>query len=333
MTVKEDAKGKQSIRLYTLEDMKKYMNNTEKDKKEQQILKKLHKADLTFRHVFINVIIIILCVLCMISIVRYLMMDVRSPEDNEQLIMCAVMTVFFLLLGALNNFWGDKLFDRFLTWVNGRYERKNQRISAGIKDLNSALHQLSQSNGVVVWDTIWGSGVAFMAVMFIVFFERCNKPAVLGLLTFNVIMLIGGHLIGKKIWLSHRFEKRICKYTKNYLEIADEDAYVASVDASVRIGVLGFAGLWMLTDAYVIGRLSDISFEPVAIPRAAIVKYTFFFEKKIAAKGLPIGILQCRLNNGKCVNYTLGRGKACDQALSVLNEQKIVWEQEELRYS
>lgn len=147
-----------------------------------------------------------------------------------------------------------------------------------------------------------------------------------------MLMLIGGHLIIKNIYKHRRFDRLIYKCTPKYIDISDENTYMDSIDRSVQRGILGFAGLWMITDEYIIGRISDVWFEPVVIPRSQVMKYIFFSEKKIAVRGLPVGVLQCKLNNGKCVNYEVGRGKGCKQVIQILNEQGIPWTQEEMRY-
>lgn len=305
----------------------------DKNKEEQESLKKYHNASIKFRHYFLNVIIIIMCIGLLASIIRYLLMEARGVKENEQLVMNIVAFIGSLLLWGLNNSWGDKLFDKFLSGINEWSRKRNEKGVKKISDLNSALHQLSQCNGVIVWDTIWGSFLVFMLAAFIASFNTCNKPVVLGSLAFLTIMLVGGHWIGKKIWMRHRFEKRIYSYTKMFWDIPDEAAYIEAIDKSIQRGVLGFAGLWMLTDEYMIGRLSDIYFEAVVIPRKEIVKCTFFNNKRIVAKGLPEGTLQCYLSNGKCVNYVVGRGKVCNQALQILNEQGIPWNLEETRYT
>ena len=191
---------------------------------------------------------------------------------------------------------------------------------------------MSQKNGVVIWDTIWACPVFFMTSV-LIFLRGGNIPLILGSIAFSLVMLFGGHYVGTRIWRRHKFEKRLLKYTKQYLNIVDEQAYLESVDESIKRGVLGFSGLWMLTDEFVLGRLSDIEFQVVAIPRKLMTYCTFFYNKRIVSNNIPVGVLQCHLKSGQNVDMEIGRGEVCEQVLRLLNIYRVPWEKKETKFT
>ena len=130
-------------------------------------------------------------------------------------------------------------------------------------------------------------------------------------------MLFGGHYVGNRIWCRHKYEKRVLKYTKPYLDILDEKAFLTSVDESIQRGVLGFTGLWMLTDEYIIGLLSDIEFQVAAIPRELVTYCSFFDHRRIVSDNISVGVLQCHLKSGQSVDMEIGRGSVCNQVLNL----------------
>ncbi len=309
------------------------MDDREKEQKEQEMLKKTYKFSVS-SHIFVaNAAILILGILCLVKAFQYMMMDSRTPHDNEQMIMCIVMLFILILLGIFNSFWAPKLMVKLIGRATEKQENKNTKTKGQIHNLQSALQKMSGAQGIIVWDTVWGSISVFMIVAFIIFYKTCNKTAVLGVIIFLLVMLFGGHMIGTIIGKRRHFDKKLCKYTKLYMDISDENTYIADLDASIQNDVIAFTGYWLLTDDYMIGRLSDISYEPIAIPRTSIVRCVFFFEIRINGRGLPIGILRLQLNNEKCVEFVLGRGNICNQTLRVLNEQRIPWSKEGMRYS
>ena len=303
----------------------------EKEEKEQASLRKQHAWSIKIRVIFLNLVCIIICLVSAWSVIRYLMMPERTAHDNEQMVMSCVGFVMFLFLLWLVNKGGDMLMEKYLAWIARTKEKQSQKGEKKITDLNSALHAMSQKNGVVIWDTIWAFGVFFFTGCLLP--KGGNKPLILGLLLISLLMLFGGHFVGTRIWRRHRYEIRILKYTMPYLEIVSKRAFLASVDAGIKRGVLGFTGLWMLTDEYIIGRLSDLEFQVVVIPRDQVTYCTFFFNKRIISDEIPVGVLQCHLQNGKCVDMEIGRGDVCNQVLRLLNEYRIPWEKKEMQFT
>lgn len=304
----------------------------EKDKIQQEKNKKFLEAKIKFQTICVNICTIMVCVLLLINMVHLLTQKSHTQTDYKQLLISVVMFVVFALLFGLNNFFGDELFQKFMSQIHKGYDKRNKKQLKKITDLNSALLQLSQFHGVVIWDTIWGACAGFMAVIFLAFFKTCNKPVVLGILVFLLTMLFVGHFVGMKMSRKHNFYKEVCKYTRQYIDLVDEEAYFKAVSESVTRGVLGFGAWWMLTDEYIIGRISDIFFSPVVVPRAAVKEYIAYCEKYVTAKGVPIGIIECRLVNGKSIKYVTGRGKVLTQVLLLLREQGIEWKEEEMQY-
>lgn len=308
------------------------MDDKEKRQKEQKMLKRAYKFTRSIKIFIANTAMVVFCIMCFVQTVKYLMMDSRTPHDNEQMTMCIVMFLVLILLFILCNFRASKLMDKLLSKGVKKRENTNVKARGQIHNLQSALQKMTGSQGLIVWDTIWGSISVVMIAAFVVGYKTCNKAVFLGIILFLLVMLLGGHKIGANMGRLKHFDKRLCKYTKRYMDIFDENTYIADVDASIQKGVIAFTGYWLLTNDYMIGRLSDISYEPIAIPRRVIVHCSFFFVRSISDRGLPIGIMRLQLNNGKHVEFTLGRGNVCNQTLRVLNEQRIPCSMEEMRY-
>lgn len=301
-----------------------------KEEKEQKFLKKLHDINIKTVRIILNALLIIMCLATGGSFLRYLMKQDRTSHDGEQMLICGVMFCVFAFILWLEHKRGAVIFGRFLKWIADVKESRNKKDENSITTLNTALHMISQKSGVVIWDTLWSVVAIFFALC--LFIKGSNKPLILGIVSVSLVMLFVGHYIGIKLWKRHHFEKRILKYTKQYLDIEDESAYIESVDRSVQRGVLCYAGLCILTDEYMIGRLSDISFEAAAIPRDFIVHYEFYYYKKISSKAVPVGVLQCLLLNGKRVKFEIGRGEVCGNVLKRLSGQKIFYEEQEMKY-
>ena len=309
------------------------MEQNENYIKEQEKRKKFFERRLAFKTVFLNVIITIILAVTALSIVRYLRMDNRSAKDNEQLVMSIVFFLAFLLMDIGLNSKKEGLLERLIRLSEKKYKSTDERNKARIKDLNSALHMLSQCSGVIVWDTIWISGVLCLLCVLVFAFHTCNKAAVFTCLAIMLIFLIGGHFLILYLWKRRSFDQKMMKNTRKYLTISNAESYKRQVEQSIQRGVLGYTRQWILTDEYMIGRQSDIYYDPVAIPRASIMTCTFFYEIHTEPKGgLPSGILKCRLDNGKEVEFNIGRGRTADPVLVSLNEQKIPWKKAETRY-
>lgn len=298
--------------------------------KEQEFLKKLHETAVKIEYIILNLLVIIMCLVSGGGFINYLIKPERTLDDNKQMFICGFMHLVFLFLLWLDNRHGAFIFSKFLSGAAEVKKRRNKKEKKSITDLNAAMHAMSQKNGVVMWDTLWSvPAIVFILCMFV---KGGNKPVILGFLIFSLVMLFGGHYIGVKIWMRRCYEKKILKYTKRYFDIADEEEYVMSVDESIQRGILGYSGLWMLTDEYIIGRLSDIRFEAAAIPRELVIQYMFFYYRKIASENIPEGVLRCQLKNGKSVDFVIGRGENCDHVLKILSEQRIPWTMNEMKY-
>lgn len=309
------------------------MDNKEKEQKEQERLKKTYNFRKSGKNFMANASMIIFCIMCFVKSIQYLMMDSRTLHDNEQMTMCIVMFFVFILMLIFFNFWAPKLMGKLLDLADRKQENTTVKSRERIHNLHSALQKMTGSQGVIVWDTICAGCLFFVIVPSVISHTISNNTVIWGIIIFLLILFLGGHKIGTNMGKIRHFDKRLCKYTKLYMDISDENTYIADVDASIKRGVIAFTGYWLLTDDYMLGRLSDIRYEPIAIPRSAIVHIAFFFERSTDNRGLPVGILRLQLNNGKHVKFTIGRGNACSPTLRVLNEQGIPWSKEEMRYS
>ena len=303
----------------------------DENEREQASLKEVYQFKMSFHTIFINAILVLFCIVCFAKTIQYLGMNPRTKKDEEQMIMCAVMSFVWPMMMIFINVWFPMLMTKLLDKTGEKEYNTNVKVRKKIPDVFCALRKIKHSQGLIVWDTLWGSLSGFMIAVYIFNYQRC-KPIVLGIILFLLVMLFGGHIIGKNLGKFLHYDKRLCHYTKQYIKIPDEKAYIEKVDHSIKKGVIAFTGYWLLTDDYMIGRLSDITYEPVAIPRSAIAQITFFLVRTMDNMGLPIGTLHLQLKNGREVELCIGRLNVCDQTLCVLKEQGIVWREEEMQY-
>lgn len=113
---------------------------------------------------------------------------------------------------------------------------------------------------------MWGTSTTIFIAMFVCFFEKANKVTMLGIILFNLIMLWSGHKILPKLSKRKFYDRKLFKYSRMYIDYPSHEEYRMQIEQSIRRGVLSHTGFWMLTDEFMLGRLGDITFEPVAIP-------------------------------------------------------------------
>ena len=301
------------------------MDRQEKERKEQEILKKLHSGWIKFGTIMINILCVSMIMLGIYGVVT------NVSEEWQETAPFWGMIISFVLLFLFANFWAEKCLIKLIRITGERYNSVNERKKAGIQDLDTALVMMNQQAGVLVWDTIWSVVAGFMCICLLCSFDTCNKPVVLGVILFSLAMLFGGHYVGNKLSKKRKFGKKLYKYSKQYVECSDEIAFLQDVDRSIQKGVLSYNGLWMLTDEYMLGRLSSITYEPVAIPLRAVEQVVFFYERFYKRVD---GMLLLSLKNGKSVKLSLGVGgnEVFDPVLQALNDKGILWKQGEMRY-
>lgn len=145
------------------------MDDKQKREKQQNTFRRIHKASINIKHFTVNVIVAISCIAAVVNIFHCLRIESRNQKENEQLVLSVIVLACFLLLGVLNNFLADKILDKFLIAINRKCDNKNKQAIKKIRNLNEALYQISKCNGVVIWDTLWGTCACFMAAVLIVF--------------------------------------------------------------------------------------------------------------------------------------------------------------------
>lgn len=191
---------------------------------------------------------------------------------------------------------------------------------SNVKDLNSALHYLSKCSGVIVWDTIFISFIIFFTACLLAMWNKCNKSAVITLILLFVVLLVTGHLIGTTLWKKRRFDDKAIKYTNKFYPISDDVQYIDAINSDICTGNLLITNLMIITNNYIIGRLSDIIFNPVIIPKSMITQCEFYLLDTLDKyrKAHRIGVLCCYLNNGQKVEYVICRALQTEKTLEQL---------------
>lgn len=209
-----------------------------------------------------------------------------------------------------------------------------EEVKAQGWNLNKVLGQMSLNTGVIIWDTLWG---CFLAMdVFLVVFLGGNVFAyvVTGIMA---LILIIGHYLFKKAYKKAKYSNTVLKYTEESCgTIIKKEEFISWLDEEVRNNILYQSKQFALTEQAIIGRLvSEIYFQPVAIPRQLIKEVTFEFSISLNRYGskYPVGILNCFLHNGKMVKLYLGSSKTACKVLKVLQKYSVcVTENEEITY-
>ncbi len=171
-----------------------------------------------------------------------------------------------------------------------------------VKDFNSALHYLSKRFGVIVWDTIGGVFVLWLVLSSITT-GIINFRVVVALFVL-VVLILGGHFIGTFLWKTKRFDEKAIKYSRKVYKINDKDEFIKEVNKDIQAGDLLVLRMIIVTPNYIIGRVSDVFFAPIIIPRNMICKYEYRHYKQMGAhlgQTRYVGYLACHL----CSNTTL----------------------------
>lgn len=287
------------------------------DNKEQKYKKKLYKLNTDFKMIFANICFILCIVVTVIGgVYKWI-----KGENIVQYIIAFCMLMFTFIFA---NFGLEKIIGLLIKAM-----KKEKKVN--IYDLHTTLLYFTGGHGILIWDLIAGSMLGFMILSSIVFFNRINKVTVLMITAVLAIILTAGHIVGKQIQKHRKYEKKLHYCSKKFIDI-EEKKLISEADNSIKKGNNTFTKYILINDEYIIGRMSDIYFEPVAIPRREIKMMEFYFEISHQAQGLPIGRLDVSLKNQKMVRLVVGRHNECNETLKMLNNRQILWKKSESRY-
>ena len=122
--------------------------------------------------------------------------------------------------------------------------------------------------------------------------------------------------------------------TTKYLPQCVHAGYADAVDASLQRGVLSYERELILTHDYLLGTVkSDTQFFPVAIPRARVTEYVFYYRCLVRGRySRTYGVLSCRANGQSLADRVLGQVPKTRKILGILDHYQIPWTEGELIY-
>lgn len=306
-----------------------------KDDKNQEFLRKLDRFDRAGNRIlhWLVIVLYILFTGCILAAtVYYGVREFQGDGDSEQLTVCCAMLLILAaipLCGKLVD-----LFFRHLDQKNNTFDPRTMALpEQGTVTLESALHRMSTQTGAIVWDALWGC-VAF-SLLFLAVLDMGNRPRVLLGCAGVLVLIAVGHTAFHLLWKKKSFTKKMLRNTAGAIVLEHPEAYAEAVEESLKRGVLAYEKELILTDEYILGNAEwDIYFTPVAIPRAQITEFTFFYRRMVSGgrASRTLGILRCNADGKKLADLVLGQRPKTERILKILRHYQFSWREEELEY-
>lgn len=264
--------------------------------------------------------------------VYYGVREYQGNGDPEQLTVCCAM---LLVLAAIP--LCGKLVNHFFKYLGQRNEAFDPRTmklpEQGTVTLEGALHRMSTQTGAIVWDVILGC-IAF-SLLFTLALGIGDRPLILLVCGCLMILIAVGHTVFYLHWKKRSFTKKLLRNTAGAIALEHPEAYAEAVEESLKRGVLSYEKELILTDEYILGNAEwDIYFTPVAIPRAQITEFVFFYRRMVVGgrASRTLGILRCSANGKKLADLVLGQRPEAERLKKILSYYQFSWREEEFTY-
>lgn len=306
-----------------------------KDDNNQEFLRKLDNFDRAGNRIMYR-LVIVLYVLFTCGILAgtayYGVREFQGNGDSEQLTICCAMLLVLAAIPVCK-----KLVTHFFKYLERKNDAFDPRTMAlpdyGTVTLEDALHRMSTQTGAIVWDGILGC-VAF-SLLFTLAMGIGNRPLVLLVCACVIILITVGHTVFHLLWKKKSFTKKMLRNTAGAIAVEHPEAYAEAVEESLRRGVLSYEKELILTNEYILGNAEwDIYFTPVAVPRAQITEFVFFYRRIVVVgrTSRTLGILRCNADGKKLVDLVLGPRPKAERILKILRHYQFSWREEELTY-
>ena len=301
-----------------------YQNEKEKEQKEQTELKEIASfQDVMAKLNFVIGIGVIVCPLIVLGIKELKGDSANGAFGRAIIIWLIAITITIAIIACI--FIAIKVMT--MIHENGiKKELEGQPLSieevrAQDWTLEKVLHKMPSQNALIVWDTLWGCFTVILVLEKIFLGGNVFVYVIIGVLS---AILIVGHLVIKNICKNAKYSKKVIKYTKLACgKITNEQEFIKQLDDDVKNRILYQSKYFVLTENWMIGGISDIYFNPVAIPRALIKEVSFSFTTSIRNNLPPIGTFSCYLYNGKIVKLLVGDSKYANMTFKILRMNNI----------
>lgn len=306
-----------------------------KDDKNQGFLRRLDNFDRAGKRITYRIVVVLYVLFTcsiLVGTVYYGVRELQGNGDSEQLTICCVMLLFLAAIPVCNQLVNR--FFKYLDQKNAAFDPRTMALPAqGSVTLEDALHRMSTQTGVIVWDTIWGCMV--FSLLFMLALGLGDPPRILLVCVCMVLFIAVGHAGFHLLWKKKSFTKKMLRNTAEVMKLAHPEAYAQAVEESLRQGVLSYEKELILTQDYILGCTEwDVHYTPVAIPRAQITEFTFFYRRMVVGgrNSRTVGILRCAADGKKLVDLVLGPRSKAKQIMGILGYYQFSWREEALTY-
>lgn len=308
----------------------------EKGNNNQGFLKKLDHIDragkrMTNRVVAVLYIVFTCCILA--GTVYYGVRQLRGDGDSEQLAICCGMLLVLAAIPVCN-----KLVNRFFKRLEQRGSAFDPRAMAlpaqRTVTLEDALHRMSTPVGVIVWDVIWGCMA--VSLLFMLALGMGDRLRILLVCVCVAAALAVGHAVFRLLWKKKPFTQKMLRNAAKALALPHPEAYAKAVEESLKRGVLAYEKELILTDEYILGSVEwDTYYTPVAIPRAQVTAFTFFYRRMVVGgrNSRTMGILRCTGDGKNLADFVLGPQPKAERIMKILGYYQFSWREEEITYT
>lgn len=291
-----------------------------------------------FARVYVKVLRLIGITLCLSMVAAavgvYVVNAVRGTTTQAQFATCCVALV--LLVAVL---LCVKLVGAWKRWFYRRDIALDPATMAlperGTVTLEGALHKMSWPLGALMWFLFLGCLLCTLLLMLV--FPTGQRAAILRGAAAIAALTIVGTLLLYLFWKKRSFLKRLVNCSAEYFPEEVNEGYAASVEASLRRGVLSYESELILTDDYILAAAGTVAFgtryRPVAVPRAKVTEFVFYHLRLLGGRYTrTFGILSCRVDGEVLVNLVVGRPQKAQKVLRILTYYQIPWTEEPFTY-
>lgn len=177
---------------------------------------------------------------------------------------------------------------------------------------------------LIVWDIMWACMMLSFELAFGVGTGHYGAaaPTVIGMGG----MLMAGHITFTMYYNHRSYCKKMLSETKKYLNIANEEAFCEALEQNLRNKMNYRFKKFVISQDYMMGYTErDTFFDPVAIPICTIASAEWYEVRVTGRAARTLGMLACKLNNGKTVVFCTSQGKDRMKVRTALEQCQIAY--------
>lgn len=294
----------------------------ELDENEQKLAKSSFTFHTRMRKIEL-VFLMVLFAICTISTIVFGIWSIVDATKINSFFAYGMMTILFLVVFAI----GQMIF-KFIKWMMRRMNDGENLPLLQKRSLKSILNYMHGNIGGMIWAILWGTIV--FSVIIVCLGEGAfileDLPTIVQTGLKMMLVFLVGHIFFRLIHSHSNYTKKMLENTKEYYNYGngtnDGKRYAEHIDWSMRENMQFCCKQIVLTKEIVLGYAhTDSWFYPVAIPRDFIKEAEYreilWSNSKISA---CTGVLACKLNNDKVIDFYLSRGMGNARVVELLQK-------------